>query len=363
MACPFCTAIKPSLAQWRERSSIVALAEVESTDTHKKSHLRLHRVMKDSQADGAAGELDAVLDVAVKPGSLVLLFGSGMADAPRDISWHAVAVNELGYAYFARSPALGVPTVERLRYFAPFLEHADPTLAEDAYLEFAQAPFDDVARAAEILPSEHLRRWLADPKVRPERKGFYALALGLVSGQAERRDNAKFLAERIFAPDDDFRAGFDGMLGGYLLLTAESGLKEIESRILSAPAARDGDLRHALSALRFYHEHGKQIPAQRLCLSTRLLLDRPEFAADAITDLARWQDWQSLDRIVALYDLAASAPATRRAIVGYLMTCPKGEAAQALERLRRGDPAGVAAAERVLSATGGLPEPSGQGAR
>jgi len=79
------------------------------------------------------------------------------------------------------------------------------------------------------------------------------------------------------------------------------------------------------------------------------VIERPEFAAAAITDLARWEHWQVLDQVEALYgrEPFADGP-TRRAIVGYLSACNKPEAGAALERLRKRDPSGVEAAEKVL---------------
>ena len=200
-------------------------------------------------------------------------------------------VNE-SFAYFARAPSpkgrrpSGCATSQRI------LEHVDALIAEDAYLEFGHAPFDDVARSADVLPSARLRAWLFDDKVPPERKGFYGLALGLVGDAEERRQNAEFVRTLIDYPDNDFRAGFDGLLGGYLLLKGTEGLNLIERRFLLEPHARDGDVRHAMTALRFYHEYGHDIPAERLSAAMRLLIIRPEFAAAAITDLARWKDWK-----------------------------------------------------------------------
>ena len=48
---------------------------------------------------------------------------------------------------------------------------------------------------------------------------------------------------------------------------------------------------------------------------------------------------------------AFDQPATRRAIVGYLLACPEPKAAEYLASLRKHDPKGVAAAEEALSLT------------
>jgi hypothetical protein len=357
LGCPFCTALRPTLSQTGERAAVVALAEMQQALEGRRSRLHLHRVLKGADRLESRDWLVAPLDVTVKPGALVLLFGNAEGAASAEMQWHAVPVNETSYAYFVRVPSLKVPTAERLRYFAPFLEHAEPLLAEDAYLEFGHAPLDAVQGAVDLLPNERLRSWLASPMVPAERKGFYGLALGLASDDKQRQVNEDFLRELIVTPADDFRAGFDGVLGGYLLLAGTKGLDLIDERYLANPRSADGDVRHAMTALRFYHEYGHGISAERLNASLRLLLGRAEFASAAITDLARWHDWTALERIVTLYDRDGyPRPATPRAIVGYLTVCPEPAATAALARLRRIDPVGVAAAEDALSITTRAPE-------
>jgi hypothetical protein len=81
----------------------------------------------------------------------------------------------------------------------------------------------------------------------------------------------------------------------------------------------------------------------------RQALAQPALADQAIIDLARWTDWNALDAVVALYGRTGyEAAATRRAIVGYLLACPRVEAREELNRLRLRDPQGVSAAEQVL---------------
>jgi hypothetical protein len=108
-----------------------------------------------------------------------------------------------------------------------------------------------------------------------------------------------------------------------------------------------------MTALRFYHQYGREISADRLRQSLRQLLDRPQFAAMVIADLARWQDWEAIDKIAGLFDQPGFAePATDRAIVGYLRTVPGDDGASTLARLRRLAPKRVADAEKALAAFG-----------
>lgn len=355
-ACPFCTALVPTLTQWREQSAVAALVEIDAQPTLDATRVRVVRVLAGSKLT-AGQEVTLPLDVTLKPGALVLVFGTGSGDAALDkLSWHGVSVNEIGYAYFAKAPGLKTPAVERLRYFAPYLEHADPLVAQDAYLEFGHASFEDVTRMAELLPRAKLRQWLAAANVPQDRKGFYGLALGLAGSTTERGESQEFLQGLILAPEDDFRAGFDGVLGGYLLLAGPAGLELIESRYLNNPKSADGDVRHALTALRFYREYGHDIPPARLSQALATLLARKEFCAAAITDLARWKDWSVLERIAALHEQPEYRDeAITQAIVGYLMSAPEAPGRRALARLRAIDPQGIAAAEQYLARTTTVP--------
>jgi hypothetical protein len=395
LACPFCTALKPTLSQRREAAAVVVLGEFVAQDG-KQAAFRLHQFLQGQPlladvkvaGEGGSDRLRIALEgeAEFKTGALVVLFGDAATDhktptqragerepaAPREklttdaksktdaaaksvkLSWSHVSVSELGFAYLARAPSLRKDTAERLRYFARYLEHDDPLIAEDAYQEFGHAAFDEVAKAADALDHAKLRQWLADEGVRDYRKGFYGVALGLAKSDADRKANGELIRKLIDEQSDDFVAGFDGLLGGYLLLAGEAGLKHLEERYLANPKSADGHVRHAISALRFYAEYGREIPRTRLRNALRRLLDRPEFAATAIVDLARWQDWESLEPIAGLYGQKAYDTLTiKRAIVGYLLVCPGEMAAKHLDALRRSDPKTVADAEKSLSLFGG----------
>ena len=148
-----------------------------------------------------------------KPGQLALLLGT-RDGASQKLAWEVVPLDEVGYAYVARAPLRRLPAAKRLAYFARFLENASPTVAEDAYLEFGAAPFDDVALVAERLPMASIRRWIVDPQVPESRKGFYGLALGLAKTDADRRANRDVLAHLIDAPADDFAPATTGCSAG-----------------------------------------------------------------------------------------------------------------------------------------------------
>jgi hypothetical protein len=364
-ACPFCNAVKPTIAQQCENASAAFIGEAldnRSTTPERSQSFKVHRALKGKDLIGAGPKV-LTADVPVKQGTLALLLGTpntqpttdnGQRTTDNALQWAAVPLDEAGMGYVIAAPDLRQPSAKRLAFFSRFLEHANPLIAEDAYQEFAHATFDQTAEVADKLSQSDLRRWLVDPRVPPERKGLYALVLGLAKNESDREANAKLLRGRVLANESDFRAGFDGILAGYLLLAGRPALELIESRYLSDSKAADGDVRSALKALRFYHDFGRGIPRDSIAAAEEHVLDRPEFAAEAIADLARWEDWRIVERIAGLYEQKEySGPFIRRAIVGYLKACPEPKAVTALNHLRQRDSMGVAEAEKVLSALSG----------
>jgi hypothetical protein len=107
--------------------------------------------------------------------------------------------------------------------------------------------------------------------------------------------------------------------------------------------------------------YGDRIEKDRLRQSMRILLDRPELADLVIADLARWEDWSVIDRLMTLYDAEEyGIPSIKRAIVRYMLVASKdkpeeGEdlahvqkAEDYLAELRNKDPKTVKQAERFF---------------
>jgi hypothetical protein len=328
----------------------VALGEAAGRADGNSQEFRLHAILKGPPELKKRGAVDAT-SPEIKEGRLAILFGSSDELKARDIDrfdWSTAFANEALLAYFAAAPDLRQPSAKRLAYFAGYLEHADRDIARDAYLEFAHASYQEVLAVADKFDFAAVRRWLAGDRVPEERKGFYGFVLGMAKREADKADNRALLKRLILDERSDFRAGFDGMLAGYLLLSGKEGLNQIADRYLASKTAKHGDIRHTMNALRFYYEYGPRELRDAMARGVVPLVDRPEFAAAAIIDLARWQRWEALERVAAIYSRPQSDGPTRRAVVAFLSACPKSDAAAALERLRKRDPSGVESIEKSL---------------
>lgn len=308
------------------------------------------QILKGRDVLDDAKEVTVADDVGLRVGDAAILLGRKSDDG---WSWEVVPVDETSLAYFVRLPDARKPWSERLRYCAKFLEHDDAAVADDAYREFGRAPFDEVAAAADAYDFAKVRAWLVEADVPEERKGLYGLMLGLAKTADDAKENVALLRRLATAEASEFRAGFDGVLGGLLWAEGVTALDLIDERFLRNPQAHEGDVRHAQTALRFYQQYGRDIPAERLERSTALLLDRPGTATGALQDLTRRQDWAFVDRCEKLF-LASSSddPTFDRAAIGYLLVCPKPEAAAALRRLRQQAPRRVEEAQRYLALLG-----------
>ncbi|HEV3340009.1 MAG TPA: hypothetical protein VG125_06620 [Pirellulales bacterium] len=318
--------------------------------------LRVQRTLKagDETDGGGSIEIPNKSTDGSRPasGELLLALGSTKGKSSARAFWTTVPLNEASFGYVARLPLAQASVPRRLKYGLPFLEHSDPLIADDAYLEFAHAPLDEIARLADRLPVDRLRDWLADETVPADRKGLYGLLLGLAASAQGRQEIADDFWRWITAPANDFRNGFDGVLGGYLWMGKGRALARLEKRYLDDPRAGVGDVRHLLTAMRVYHDYGRDIGRDELMRAYRKFLGIPAVATLAIADLSRWHDWQSLDHVASLFGRPAyDDPATERAVIGFLLACPLPEAAGHVSRLRKLVPDRVAEAERLEQAT------------
>ncbi|HWL09918.1 MAG TPA: hypothetical protein VNQ76_16040 [Planctomicrobium sp.] len=217
----------------------------------------------------------------------------------RKLNWSPpVAMSQQCWDYAIQGPQRDLPIRKRLPYYLPYLEHADPDIAMDAYGEFAGAPYDDVLAMKEQMPRENLLKWLTDAETIPSRRGLYGLMLGLCGTP----DDATAIEPILLEQPRDARLGIDGMMAGYVLLTGETGLKKLTDAKLVNRDVISSESFAMLQTLRFLWQYAPHAaPKEDLITSMRLLLDHPQYASFAIIDLARWQDWDTVELLIERY--------------------------------------------------------------
>lgn len=253
-----------------------------------------------------------------QPGDPFMLIGSEVNGA---IEWgEPIALaGEYLYTYIHKVPPPESP--DRLAFFLKFLEFPDTDIRNDAYAEFSRAQFKDIAALAPKFPRKKIREWLssADPQIQV-RLGLYGMMLGLAGDDSD----AEFLEKLIMkAPDPDKpRFGIDGMMAGYLLIRGERGLQKLVDAKFDDPRSED-DLVALRNTLMFLWDYGQdRIPRDAVVGAMRRFLDRPKLAVNVIENLARWQDWQSLDPLLSAYGKPPfDSSFSRQKIVVFALMC------------------------------------------
>lgn len=372
-ACPFCSAVSLTFAQEIAQSDaavIVKLVEPPPTAAVgpfaegplPKGKFAVIEVIKGGDLVAAAGHTGAgatpieAIVLEDKPvGTLFLL----MAIEPERLMWSSpIRLGERAVGYIKALAGLPEKGPDRLAFFMQHLEDEEDSLARDSYDEFAVSPYDDIKGLKDRMNSAQLLAWIEDPKVQANRRRLYATMLGVCGTPADAERIAAILSgEGPAAEQTEVRGGLDALIACYVALKGEKALDLVDELFL-ARGPREKEIPFtetyaAVMAMRFLGEESDLVPRERVLASLRLLLDEPKLADLVIADLARWEDWSVMDRLVAIFkDAQADNIFVREPVVNYLRACPLPEAAAAVEELRIIDPEAVRRAATLAGLAG-----------
>ena len=152
-----------------------------------------------------------------------------------------------------------------------------------------------------------------------------------------------------------------------MLLTGEEGLAKVEQAFFQDTDVEYADTYAAIMAIRFHGSEVDVIPRTRLTKSLRYMLDRPDLADLVIPDLAKWEDWSVMGKLVDLFVTAdENSSWVRVPVINYLRACPLPIAKEKIEFLKTVDPDSVKRAMTFFPAAGNqdeaTPEPNAQSA-
>lgn len=352
-ACPFCSALAPTMSDDLEASTAVVIARHESI-AEESEGFRLYRMRVTKVVKGDPKLANSVIEVP------------SLQELPHDGAFWTIGYGETSIDWVARkrvSP-IAVPYLlglgrlpesgpRRLEYFLRYLQHDDELVATDAYDEFAEASLEDIAALSDQLDREWVTNQLRDASVPRHRRQLCWMLLS----QCGTASDAGLFNESLRRRDVDptFDPGMDAAIACYITLAGEQGLARVEREFLANPGTEYLDSFAAISAIRIHGTELKVLRRERLAASLRIMLSRPALADLVISDLARWEDWSAIDRVVELFEGATEETRfVKPAAVLYLKTCPLPAASQALARLRALDPEAVKLAESSMLLYPGL---------
>lgn len=374
-ACPFCSAESRTLTEEMNDSSVTFLGRlsVPSEASEKLANADIPYGFVDPETGAAKFSVGRVLlgEDLVEGVTEIEAIYFGEPDTDREYLIRGVGnppdwaiplpLSEKAAAYVPKLMTLPAEGADRLAFFQEHLEDEDPLLGQDAYDEFARAPYQDVLDLGPRMDRDQLRDWVEDYRVSPSRRRLFLTMLGVCGGPEDVTKLQRLLTSdsRVLGPATELTAnaliavggspslgmlgetvrfgerqrklGLDALIACYLTLAGKHGdtseaLDLVDDRFLKDPEADYSHVYAALQALRFLAEEQRDlVPIDRLLGSARLLLNNPDFADQVIPDLARWEDWSVLDRLTSMYkstfdknDKNAPIKYVREPIVTYL---------------------------------------------
>ena len=347
-ACPFCSAVSLTLAERLGTASAAVVAVPKqiipvsgggSLSDPVLLELEVSEVL--TGASSLRGKSFRVPYAArVMPYGPCLLTATASISAERLelADWSIpVLLSPESLAYLRRLPQLPATGPERLVRFLPYLNHPERLLSDDAYNEFAKAPLVEVATLRGKLDRDVVLKRLLDPSLPPHQRRLQWTLLSVCGEPADTAIFDQVLARR--QPQAQFDPVLDASISAYLVLGGEPALERIERDYLANTKAEYTDVYAAIMAIRIHGEEYDRFTQARLAAALRQVLAQPMLADLVIPDLARWEDWTVVERLVELYDQATPETAfTKQPIIQYLQVCPLPAAQQALAALRERDP-------------------------
>jgi hypothetical protein len=345
-ACPFCTAVSQTFSEEMASMDVVVMARLkepppplqegaESDGRVVTAKFEVVKALKGVEILAGQKMIETVYFGDGKKGEVFMITG---VDPPKLMWSTPLLLSQRAQEYLPKLLTLPAEGPDRLTFFQDYLEDADEMLARDAYDEFAKAPYETVIGLKDRMNHDQLVAWIKHPDIPASRKRLYFVMLGVCGSKAD----LPMLEQLLRSEDRQAKAGLDSMIACYITLAGEEGLPLIEELYLANKDAEYADTYSAIMAIRFHGTETEVVPQKRLVKSLRYMLDRPQLADLVIPDLARWEDWESMPRLVNLFKTADEKSSwVRVPVINYLRACPLPEAKKYMEELEEIDPQAV----------------------
>ncbi|MEO1618057.1 MAG: hypothetical protein AAFV88_19545 [Planctomycetota bacterium] len=338
-ACPFCESVQQTIRQQSLTMDAVVIAScLDSEATRNLTtgvvKMKIENVLKGVDHIQVGQKVDAIYFGKVDVGKRYLLSGVD----PPNLQWSCLPVSERAEEYIVKGNSVSDDPLERLKFYRNYLEDEETLISRDAYDEFASTPYDIIRKLGPEMDRERLIRWVNQPEMSADRKRLYFTMLGVCGS----KDDLPMLEAMMKHPAKSSTGGLDAMIACYLTLAGESGLPLINELFIENKKAPFPSSYAAIMAIRFHGTDGDLIPRSALAESLHKVLERPELADMVIPDLAKWNDWSQVDRLVRLFKEADKDNNWLRVpVVNYLRACPLPKASEAIEELEKIDPGAV----------------------
>ena len=234
----------------------------------------------------------------------------------------------------------------RLAFAFGHLDSGDPSVAADAFLEFAKATDAEIANAKGVLSPPRLRTLMTHGETPADRLGVYAMLLGLCGGPGDRDLLDQLVSAHPLSPRVQDNLG--GYLAGLTTLDTKLGWRRISTVIDDAKRPYAERL-SAIGTLRYFQASKGDAVRPDVVACYKALLRHPDLADLAVEDLRRWGYFDLTPEILALFEQPTHASRlVRRAVVQYALTVPGADTRAFVAAARAKDAKLVATVEELM---------------
>lgn len=338
-ACPFCSSVGLTFTDQMASQDVVLSAKLLKTtdpdpdsDELPQATFEIEKIFRGKELVKLGMKFEASLVGRYDPGEKFFVMGVN----PPQVKWSVpMKVSDRALDYLGKLDDLPEKGADRLAYFQDFFEDEDPLLAFDAYDEFAKAPYSDLIDLKDRMDRERLIKLINNDRTSPNRRRLYFTMLG-VCGQEE---DARMLEGLLLSGSRRKTRGLEALIACYLNLKGDSGMDLIQRKFFEDKDCEFTSTMLAMQALRFHAEETDVISKDLIVAAARKVLDNKEARDMVIPDLARWEDWSVMEKLVRIFKDSSEDDSTwiRVPIATYLMACPLPKAKQHLEDLKKID--------------------------
>lgn len=209
---------------------------------------------------------------------------------------------------------------ERVAIVAPYLESADPLVAEIAYGEIARAPYGALRNLRPQLDVSTIAGWVNDPKL-ATRLPSYTLLRGIAGGPDEAVEVEQQIYTALQARD---ATNLAAMLAADLELRGPARVDWLEQTYFADRKRTLPEINAALLALSVHGGADGTVSRSRVIEAYRYFIKvRRPMAGFVAMELADWGAWDATaDFVDIIKSKAVKDPAGEFAILSYLQRSP-----------------------------------------
>jgi len=185
----------------------------------------------------------------------------------------------------------------RPAFFGPYLGHENPQLRQLAHLEIARAPYPLIRSLGNTISPKQVRAFLTNFRYLE----WHSLYILLLAQSSEKEDHERIRTEASNAAKSGYSSRLSAWTTAWIEIDQEKAIDFYTTHYLSNMQRSPEEVAAVIRAFSVHGTTDDKALRERLIDGYRIVLDqRPVMAPIIAQDLVRWQQWDLVERIIAI---------------------------------------------------------------